>query len=58
MRVAMIGNYPVQRDIVPGGVTAVAATLARGLARLLEIEIHVVCLSRTSSAITSKNATA
>ena len=43
MRVAMIGNYPVQRDIVPGGVTAVAATLARGLARLPDVEIHVVC---------------
>ncbi|HET9887433.1 MAG TPA: glycosyltransferase family 4 protein, partial [bacterium] len=43
MRVAMIGNYPVQKDIVPGGVTAVAATLARGLARLPEVDIHVVC---------------
>lgn len=43
LRVAMIGNYPVQRDIVPGGVTAVAATLARGLARLPDVEIHVVC---------------
>jgi glycosyltransferase involved in cell wall biosynthesis len=39
----MIGNYPVQRDIVPGGVTAVAATLARGLARLPDVDIHVVC---------------
>ena len=43
MRVAMIGNYPVQRDIVPGGVTAVAATLARGLARVPGVQIHVVC---------------
>jgi len=43
MRVAMISNYPWDPVVVPGGVTAVAKQVTRGLARLPEIDLHVVC---------------
>lgn len=46
IRVAMIASYPIDPGIVPGGVTAVAATLVLGLARRGDIELHVVCCQK------------
>jgi glycosyltransferase involved in cell wall biosynthesis len=43
MRVAMTCNYPVDPRIIPGGVTAVAHHLVKGLGRLPELDLHVVC---------------
>lgn len=43
MRVAMTCNYPVDPRFVPGGVTAVAHHLVKGLGRIPEIDLHVVC---------------
>jgi 1,2-diacylglycerol 3-alpha-glucosyltransferase len=39
----MIGSYPVDPRIVPGGVAAVAHYLVKGLARLPDLDLHVVC---------------
>jgi hypothetical protein len=43
MKVAMISNYPIDPAIVPGGITSVAQTLVRGLARRTNLDVHVVC---------------
>jgi glycosyltransferase involved in cell wall biosynthesis len=43
MRVAMICNYPVDPKVVPGGVTAVAHYLVKGLGRVSGLDLHVVC---------------
>lgn len=43
MRVALICNYPVDPSVVPGGVTAVAHYLVRGLTRVSDVDLHVVC---------------
>ena len=39
----MTCNYPVDPKVVPGGVTAVAHYLVKGLAALSDIDLHVVC---------------
>lgn len=36
-------NYPVNPGVVPGGVTAVAHYLVRGLTRVSDVDLHVVC---------------
>ena len=46
MRVAMTCNYPVDPKVVPGGVTAVAHHLVKGLGRIPELDLHVVCCQR------------
>jgi hypothetical protein len=46
MRVAMVCNYPVDPKVVPGGVTAVAHYLVKGLGALPELDLHVVCCQR------------
>ena len=46
MRVALVCNYPVDPTVVPGGVTAVAHYLVRGLTRVSDIDLHVVCCQR------------
>ncbi len=43
MRIALVCNYPWDPDVIPGGVTAVAHCLARGLAGLPDVDLHVVC---------------
>jgi len=43
MRVAMTCNYPVDPKVVPGGVTAVAHYLVKGLGRLPGVDVHVIC---------------
>ncbi len=43
MRVALTCHYPVDPRFVPGGVTAVAHYLARGLARQPDVDLHVIC---------------
>ena len=43
MRVAMIGTYPVDARVVPGGVAAVAHYLVKGLGQLADLDLHVVC---------------
>jgi len=43
MRVAMIGAYPVDARVVPGGVAAVAHYLVKGLGQLPDLDLHVVC---------------
>jgi len=43
VRVALTCNYPVDPTVVPGGVTAVAHYLVRGLTRLPGLDLHVVC---------------
>lgn len=42
----MIAEYPVDPTVVPGGVTAVAHTLARGLARRSDIELHIIACQK------------
>jgi glycosyltransferase involved in cell wall biosynthesis len=39
----MTCNYPVDPQFIPGGVTAVAHHLVKGLGRLPELDLHVVC---------------
>lgn len=39
----MTCNYPVDPKVVPGGVTAVAHYLVKGLAALPDVDLHVVC---------------
>jgi glycosyltransferase involved in cell wall biosynthesis len=46
MRVAMITSYPVNPSVVPGGVTAVAHYLVKGLARRPGVDLHVICCQR------------
>ena len=43
IRVMMIGEYPLDPTVMPGGVTAVAHHLVKGLARQPEIDLHMVC---------------
>lgn len=43
MRVAMLGTYPVDPRVVPGGVAAVAHYLVKGLGRLPDLDLQVVC---------------
>ncbi|MGQ9667795.1 MAG: glycosyltransferase family 4 protein, partial [Anaerolineae bacterium] len=42
MRLALLIDYPVEPDRIPGGVRAVAYHLAQGLARHADLEVHVV----------------
>ena len=45
MRVAMLGQYPLDESHIVGGVEAVMVPLLRGLARFEDLEVHVVtCL--------------
>ena len=43
MRVAMFSDYPTDPEVVPGGVCAVAVQIVRGLARLPDLDLHVIC---------------
>ncbi len=43
IRIAMTGAYPVDPEVVPGGVSAVAQYLAKGLGRSPEIDLHMIC---------------
>jgi len=43
IRVAMTGAYPVDPEVIPGGVSAVAHYMAKGLARSPEIDLHMIC---------------
>lgn len=43
MRVAMFCNYPVNPEVIPGGVTAVAHYLTKGLGRIPEVDLHIIC---------------
>ncbi|MFH1841975.1 MAG: glycosyltransferase family 4 protein [bacterium] len=43
MKVAMVGPYPLDSEVVPGGVAAVTQYLTRGLGRIDEIDLHVIC---------------
>ena len=55
MRVAMICNYPVDPKVVPGGVTAVAHYLVKGLGRVNGVDLHVVsCQSDVERARTEE----
>lgn len=42
MRLALLIDYPVDPNRIPGGVRAVAYHLAQGLARHADLEVHVV----------------
>jgi glycosyltransferase involved in cell wall biosynthesis len=43
MRVAMISDFPLNHQFVPGGVCAVAHYLTKGLARIPDLDLHVIC---------------
>jgi len=43
MRVAMFSFYPWNRDVLPGGVTAVGYYFTSGLARIPDLDLHVIC---------------
>ena len=43
IRVAMTGAYPVDPEVIPGGVSAVAHYMAKGLASSPEIDLHMIC---------------
>ncbi len=43
MRIVMNASYPLDPTLVPGGVPAVAHYLVKGLGRINEIDLHVVC---------------
>ncbi|MFZ2616654.1 MAG: hypothetical protein WA077_11730, partial [Anaerolineae bacterium] len=53
-RVAMLGQYPADPTRIVGGVEAVVVTLARELASLPGMEIHVLSGSPTVSQITQE----
>lgn len=42
IRLAMLGPYPLDTDVMAGGVDAVMATLVRALARTGECDLHVI----------------
>lgn len=43
MRVVVTGAFPLDPSVIPGGVTAVAHYLTKGLARIPEVDLHVIC---------------
>jgi len=42
MRVALLSFYPSERDIVPGGIRAVAQNLVRAFQSYADLELHVI----------------
>lgn len=50
MKIALLSNYPVDRNRIYGGVQAVAYHLAEGLAEYEDLDVHVVHSSRAVSA--------
>jgi glycosyltransferase involved in cell wall biosynthesis len=42
MRVAMVGEYPLEATQIRGGVQAVFAYLVKGLARIKDLQVHVL----------------
>jgi len=49
LRVAMLGQYPEDREQIVGGVEAVVATLADEMARRPEVELHLLrCTTRVT----------
>lgn len=55
MRVAMLGNFPLDPDRVPGGVEAVIRNLAVAMAPLSGIELHLLVCSKEVPRLTTKN---
>lgn len=49
LRVALLSRYPRQYNRPRGGVESVTVVLARALARLEDLEIHVITLDRSQS---------
>lgn len=49
MRIAMLADFPADPDRILGGVQAVSVYLARALARLDDVELHVVTADPTTA---------
>ena len=52
LRVALFSRYPTDPDRPHGGVEAVAVVLVRALARLADLDVHVVTLEERRSTVT------